>query len=384
MHFALVALLAISAPPPLIEPATAGMRAEKLAEIDAAVKSAIEEKKIPGCVVCIGRRGKIVLLKAYGHRAVEPKKIEMTTDTVFDLASLTKPLATTISTFILIDQKKLRLDDKVAKHIPEFAANGKGNATIENLLLHNAGLIADNALSDYLDGPEKAFTRIWDLKPLAPPGERFVYSDVSLITMAEVARRASGENIHPLSQRLIYQPLGMQETGYLPSESLRKRAAPTEKQGDHFLQGEVHDPRAAKLGGIAGHAGLFSTASDLAILADMLLGKGERQGTRILSEESWQEMTRPRKVVSRSSQGEMSTGLRSPGWDIRSGYSSNRGKTFSDAAFGHGGFTGTSFWVDPENDLFVIFLSNRLHVGRSNVNPLAGRIGTIADDAIKP
>lgn len=382
-----ILLLLISLPaasPPIVAPGDAGMSAAKLAEIDGAVKGALEEKKLPGCVVCIGRRGKIVLLKAYGHRSLEPRKIEMTTDTVFDLASLTKPLATSIATFVLIDQKKLRLDDRVAKHIPEFAAQGKDQVTIEHLLLHTAGLIPDNPLSDYNDGPEKALARIWELKPVAPPGERFLYSDVSMMTMAEVVRRAAGEDIHKFSQRAIYRPLGMKETGYLPDESLRQRAAPNEKQGDQWLQGEVHDPRAAKLGGIAGHAGLFSTASELAILADMLLGRGARGETRILSEDAWKDMTRPREVPIRLSSGREATARRSPGWDIRSGFSSNRGRTFSDSAFGHGGFTGTSFWVDPEKDLFVIFLSNRLHVGgRANVNPLAGAIGRIAADAIE-
>jgi CubicO group peptidase (beta-lactamase class C family) len=176
----------------------------------------------------------------------------------------------------------------------------------------------------------------------------------------------------------------MEETTYLPGDALKQRAAPTEQREERWMQGEVHDPRAYKLGGIAGHAGLFSTAEDLAIYASAMLGKGEYDGVRILQEETWKNMTTPRKVPGRLKNGDPYEGQRALGWDVQTGYSSNRGEKMSNAAFGHGGFTGTGIWIDPEKDLFVIFLSNRVHPdGKGLVNPLIGRIGSIAVEAIK-
>jgi CubicO group peptidase (beta-lactamase class C family) len=229
-------------------------------------------------------------------------------------------------------------------------------------------------MQDYADGPRVAFERICELKPLAEPGQKFVYSDVGFIVLGEVVRRVSGKNVHEFSQENLFRPLGMTETGYLPAEELRRRAAPTEKRDGQWLRGEVHDPRAFKLEGIAGHAGLFSTAEDLAVYAQMLLDRGEYAGVRVLKPETVELMTSPHTVPG---------GVRALGWDMRTRYSSNRGESFSPRAFGHGGFTGTTLWIDPELDLFVIFLSNRVHPdGKGLVNPLAGRIGTITADAI--
>jgi CubicO group peptidase (beta-lactamase class C family) len=369
---------------PQVAPADAGFDALKLAAIDAPIAAAIEEKKMPGCVVCIGRHGKIVLLRAYGHRSLEPSEEEMTTDTVFDLASLTKPIATTTSVMILVEQGKIKVNEPIATYLPEFAANGKENVTVEQLLIHISGLIPDNNIADYADGPEKAIERVFALKLITPPGERFAYSDMNFVVLAELVKKVSGQNIHEFSQHHIFQPLGMKETTYLPGEELRKRAAPTEKRGDAWMRGEVHDPRAYKLGGIAGHAGLFSTAEDLAIYASAMLGRGEYSGVRIMQEATWREMTTARKVPGRNNEGRAYDGLRGLGWDMRTGYSSNRGEGMSDAAFGHGGFTGTGIWMDPEKDLFVIFLSNRVHPNsKGNVNPLIGRIGAIAVEALK-
>lgn len=382
--FCIVPTVAVGQPLAQVAPEEAGFDAAKLTAIDEAIIAAIDEKKMPGCVVCIGRRGKIALLKAYGHRSLEPDQQEMTTDTVFDLASLTKPIATATSMMILVEQGKLIVNEPVATYLPEFAANGKEAVTVEQLLIHTSGLIPDNAISDYADGPEKAIERVLALKPTTTPGERFAYSDMNFVVLAELVKKVSGQNIHEFSQQHIFQPLGMKETTYLPGEDLCKRAAPTEKRGEAWMQGEVHDPRAYKLGGIAGHAGLFSTARDLAIYASAMLGRGEYADMRIMQEETWREMTTPRKVPGRNNEGKAYDGLRGLGWDMRTGYSSNRGQGMSDAAFGHGGFTGTGIWIDPEKDLFVIFLSNRGHPnGKGNVNPLIGRIGTIAVEAIK-
>jgi CubicO group peptidase (beta-lactamase class C family) len=190
------------------------------------------------------------------------------------------------------------------------------------------------------------------LKLQAPTGSKFIYSDVNFILLGEIIRKVSGESVHEFSREQVFQPLGMKETGYLPDEPLRARAAPTQERDGHWMQGEVHDPRAFKLGGVAGHAGLFSTAEDMAIYAQMMLSRGEHQGARIMSPETFALMTRGEKV---------SSGIRGLGWDKRTGFSINRGEGLSDAAFGHGGFTGTVLWIDPELELFVIFLSNRVH-----------------------
>ena len=362
---------------PHIEPGAAGLIAERLAVIEELVREGLRREQMPGAVVLIGRSGKVVYLKAFGDRQVEPDRRPMTTDAVFDMASLTKPIATATSIMKLVELGKLHPRDTVAEHVPEFGRHGKEPITIHQLLTHQSGLIADNPLSDYADGPEKAIERIWDLKPVAEPGSRFIYSDVNYIVLGEIVRRISGQNLHEFSQKHIFGPLGMSETGFLPDDALRERAAPTEKRGDAWIQGEVHDPRAHRLGGIAGHAGLFSTAEDVAIYAQMLLGGGEYAGVRVLDEQAVELMTQACEVPG--------GGLRALGWDVRTGYSSNRGDLFSARAFGHGGFTGTVLWIDPELDLFVVFLSNRLHPdGKGLVNPLAGRIGTIAAAAVVP
>jgi uncharacterized protein YbbC (DUF1343 family) len=390
----LAALLAMTRPAAasprrlaLAKPEQVGMDSGGLGQIDRMVAEGLESKRMCGCVVLVGRRGKTVFLKAYGYRQVEPSRVGMTTDTVFDLASLTKPIATATSVMILVERGELRLEDRVAKHLPEFGQNGKQDITVLQLLTHQGGMTADNPLADYADGPQKAWQRIFALKPRLPPGCKFVYSDVGYLVLGELVRRVSGKDLHEFSRERIFRPLGMTDSGYLPDASLRCRAAPTEKRNaavggyglrtyppPRWIQGEVHDPRAYLLGGIAGHAGLFSTAEDLAVYAQMMLGGGQLGGVRILSQKTVAAMTRPYQVPG---------GFRGLGWDIQTGYSSNRGRSFSSRAFGHGGFTGTVMWIDPELEMFVIFLSSRLHPdGKGSVNPLAGRIGTVAADAV--
>jgi uncharacterized protein YbbC (DUF1343 family)/CubicO group peptidase (beta-lactamase class C family) len=346
-----------------------------LDQIDQVVADGLRARQMPGCVVMVGRRGKVVFLRAYGNRQINPKVVPMTTDTVFDLASLTKPVATATAVMLLVEAGKLRLEDPVSKHIPEFAQGGKEDITVLQLLTHQGGLVPDNALSDYDDGPKRAWERIFALRPHAKGGTEFVYSDVGYIVLAELVRRVCGKEVAVLCRERVFEPLGMADTGFLPGESLRGRAAPTERRDGQWMQGEVHDPRAYRLGGVAGHAGVFSTASDLGLYASMLLGRGEHGGVRVLGEATVETMTGAHPVPG---------GSRGLGWDIRTGYSSNRGEAFTARAFGHGGFTGTSMWIDPELDLFVIFLSNRLHPdGKGEVNSLAGRIGTIAGAALR-
>jgi uncharacterized protein YbbC (DUF1343 family)/CubicO group peptidase (beta-lactamase class C family) len=375
------ALVAFGAQPPAppklphAAPAEVGMNAARLAEMDALVAAAIEQKRLPGAVVLVARRGKIAWLRAYGHRQIEPQRTPMTTDTLFDLASLTKPVATAASVMALVEAGKLRLDDPAAQHWPDFAANDKQQITLLHLLSHQGGLVADNRLADYEGGPAQAWRRIAELRPLAPPGERFIYSDVGFMVLGQVVGRVAGEPLDAFARRRLFGPLGMTETGFLPSAELRRRAAPTERRDERWMQGEVHDPRAYALGGVAGHAGLFSTAADLAVFGQMLLGRGEYAGVRVLSAETIAEMIRPRRVPG---------GLRGLGWDIHSSLSSNRSPAYSKEAFGHGGFTGTALWLDPPRELIVIFLSNRLHPnGKGQVNSLAAEIGSRAVAAIE-
>ena len=367
----------------VLTPAQAGMNAETLLEIEPLIATAIEQQQLPGCVVLIGRPAGIAWFKAYGNKRVEPEQVAMTVETVFDLASLTKPLATATSIFKLAEMQKLSIDDPVAKYIPEFAVEGKGEITLRDLLVHQSGLIPDNPLSDYLDGPLKARERLFALKPTAPNRSSFKYSDVNFLVLGEIVARASGEPLSDFSRKHIYETLGMKETAYLPGESLRARTAPTVQRDGAWIQGEVHDPRAFRLEGIAGHAGLFGTARDLAVYATDALAGLQDDKSRLLKQTSWRAMIEPHAIEAVDQEGKPTRDVRSPGWDVQSRYSSNRGKRLSASSFGHGGFTGTSLWIDPDQSLFVIFLSNRLHPsGRGLVNPLIGKITDITVDAL--
>jgi CubicO group peptidase (beta-lactamase class C family) len=372
----LPALRAAETPLPVAEPAKAGMSAEKLARIDDAMRKGIDRGDCPGAVVLVVHKGRVVWRKAYGDRSRQPAKVAMTADTVFDLASLTKPVATATSVMLLIEQGKLRLTDHVSDHIPAFAAKGKDKITVENLLLHTSGLIADNAEADYHDGRDKALERLHALTPKTPPGERFVYSDLGFIVLGELVKKVSGTSLDDFARKNVFDPLGMNETGFRPGDKLKERTAPTVKRDGHWLVGEVHDPRAAALGGVAGHAGLFSTADDLAVFAQMLLDGGTYNGKRVLKAETVKLMTAARTVPG---------GQRAYGWDVATSYSANRGKGFRRGeGFGHTGFTGTSLWVDPPSQTAVIFLSSRLHPeGKGNVTPLRGEIATLAAEALE-
>lgn len=341
------------------------LEVDRVAMIDGLVQTGISEGKMPGCLICVGRQDEILLLKAYGNKRLEPSTEAMTVDTVFDMASITKPVATATSIMQLIEQGKLSLLDKVVALFPSFGQNEKDTITVQDLLLHRSGLIADNAMSDYQDGPEKAWERICELKLTSPVGTAFKYSDVNFIVLGKIVEKLSGKTLKDFSNETIFQPLGMTKTGFLPSDELKAKCAPTEQREGRWMQGEVHDPRAYALGGIAGHAGLFSTAEDIALYAKMMLRKGN-SGTKILSPSTVATMTQAYTVPG---------GIRGLGWDKRTGFSINRGDLLSSSAFGHGGFTGNVLWIDPDLDLFFIFLSNRVHPnGKGLVNPLAGKI----------
>jgi uncharacterized protein YbbC (DUF1343 family) len=350
--------------------ADAAELAARFARLDAPIASAIAEAKMPGCVVVIGRRDEILFRRAYGSRSVVPERRPMTLDTVFDLASLTKPIATATSIMILVERGQVDLDARAARYVPELTRLPP--FTVRQLLLHTSGLPAATPMSDYTADRASVMRHIADTTFRMRPGEKFLYSDVGYVVLEEVVRRVTKSEFASFAANEIFTPLGMTETGFLPPPRLRARSAPTEQRDGAFLRGEVHDPRAFALGGVAGHAGVFSTADDLARFARAMLGRGELDGRRILSDKTFASFVARR---------ETSSGGRALGGDVDSRYATHKG-TLSARAFGHGGFTGTALWVDPARDLFVVFLSNRVHPdGKGVVNPLIGEIATMAVNA---
>jgi uncharacterized protein YbbC (DUF1343 family)/CubicO group peptidase (beta-lactamase class C family) len=390
---ALLVAQSVFAQLPAALPATQGLSPERLGRMDAVVAASIEKKELPGAVVLVARHGKTVWRKAYGARAVEPQREAMTLDTIFDLASLTKVVATTTSIMILIEAGKIRLSDPVVQFIPEMKGEGRDAITIEQLMTHVSGFAPDFDLRERWTGYDEAIKHLYREPLRTPPGARFVYSDINYIALGEVVHRVSGMMLDEFARRNIFTPLGMRDTGFNPIPSLRARIAPTEKrrgqmnylgdsgansgaEGEQWLRGQVHDPTSFRMGGIAGHAGLFSTANDLAIFCQMLLNGGVYNGVRILSPLTIATMIRPRAV----SETGAARGL---GWDLATTFSSNKGDLFPLGSFGHTGFTGTSIWIDPATDSFVIFLSNRVHPdGKGDVGPLRGRVASIVASSI--
>ena len=358
----------------------------RLALIEPLVEDAIRDGRLPGAVVVVGHGGEIVYEGAFGARAVDGPREAMTPDTIFDLASLTKVVATTTSVMILVEEGRLRLRDRVATYLPEFASHGKDRITVEHLLTHVSGLRPDLPLEQVFEGAGTAIARAADEVPEAGPGERFVYSDINFFVLGEIVRRVTGQTLEVFARDRIFRPLGMRDTGFNPPSSLRPRIAPTEPcaplawpcggDGAVMLRGRVHDPTARRMGGVAGHAGLFSTAGDLARFCRMMLGDGTLDNVRILAPLTVARMTR----VSTPSHMADRRGL---GWDLDSRFSSNRGALFGFGSYGHTGFTGTSLWLDPASDTFVVFLSSRLHPsGAGDVTALRGRVATVVASAV--
>ena len=363
-----VTVVAQQAAPP---PGTTGIDLARLDAIPALVEQAVAEKKLPGAVILIGRGDRVVWQKAIGHRAVEPAVEAMTLDTIFDMASLTKVIATTTSVMKLVEDGRLRLNDRVSDYVPGFERHNKANITIRHLLTHTSGLRPDLDLGDDWSGSETAIQRAVEEVPQSLPGERFVYSDINYELLGEIVARVGKLPLDQFARKYIFDPLGMKETMFLPPESLKPRIAPTER-----LRGVVHDPTARRMGGVAGHAGLFSTAADVSIFCRMLLDGGVYNGTRILSPLTVAKMTTPA-----SAPGDPN--VRGLGWDIDSTFSSNRGELLPLGSFGHTGFTGTSIWIDPVTREFVVFLSNRVHPdGKGDVTPLRAKVATIAASAL--
>lgn len=343
---------------------------------DVAIANAIEQHNIPGAVLIAGTSSQIVYRKAYGNRAAAPTTQPMTEDTIFDLASLSKSIGCATSVMELLDEGKIAVSDPVSKYLREFSGNGKEKVTIEQLLLHRGGLVADNPLKDYDGTPEESWKNICKLKLKYEPGTKFEYTDVGFIVLGKLVEKVSGLPLNEFAAREIFTPLKMKDAGYLPPVRLRDRIAPTEKRNGRFICGEVHDPRAYRLGGVAGHAGLFGTADDVARWCQMLIREGELDGVRVLKPETVREMIKPRCLPD-------GTSCRGYGVDINTGYSSARGDRFAKmTTFGHTGFTGTSFWIDPKNDCFVVLLTNRVHPdGKGEVKELRRAVATAVAEA---
>ena len=354
---------------------------ERLAAIAPLVEAAIRAKQCPGAVVEIGHQGSVIYRQAWGERSLVPDRRPMTVDTIFDMASLTKVIATTTAVMQLEEQGKILLSSPVSDYWPEFKDNGKELITVRELMTHYSGLAPDLDLKPQWSGYDTAMKMIVAEKPIVPPGTRFIYSDINFETLGELVRRVSGQTLDAYSAEHIFGPLGMKDTMFNPPASLRERVAPTQYEhgsSGPMLWGVVHDPTSRFMGGVAGHAGVFSTADDLAVFAQMLLDGGSYKGVQILSPLTVEKMTTPQTPP-----GKMV--LRGLGWDIDSPFSTGRGELFDVGGFGHTGFTGTSLWVDPVTNTYIIILTNRVHPnGRGDVVPLRARIATLVASALGP
>jgi uncharacterized protein YbbC (DUF1343 family)/CubicO group peptidase (beta-lactamase class C family) len=342
---------------PLMTPVSAHLKKSFTggSAVDNLVQDAIADHRLPGAVVVVGHRGRIIFEKAYGNRALIPAVEPMTKDTIFDCASLTKVIATTSSLMKLYDQGKFRLNDPITDYIPEFQ-RGKSEITIRELMTHFSGLKPDVPLHPIWHGYETGIRLACTDPPETVPGKRHIYSDINFELLGELVQRLTGESLADYARKNIFLPLGMRDTMFNPPKELLPRIAPTEIDdvtGEPF-RGVVHDPTARYMGGVAGHAGVFSTAADLSHFAQTMLNEGELNGVRVFSRAAVKKFTEPQTPPNQPV-------LRGLGWDIDSPYSSNRGELFPIGSYGHTGFTGTSLWIDPFSQSYVIILANAVH-----------------------
>ena len=340
---------------PVKAPRSVGMSAARLAKIDHVVMRGIQAGGYPGAAVVVGRKGAAVWQKGFGRLDwTEESESVNPTESIYDLASLTKVVGTTTALMILFDQGKIHLDDPVSKYIPEFSGGEKDLVTLRLLLEHRSGLPAGRDLWRIAHSPDEARQAVVETPLVYHPDEYYEYSDLGADMLGFVVEAASGQRLDQFLADHVWKPLGMEDTFFKPADSLRDRIAPTEVNPPrgYPLRGEVHDENAFALGGIAGHAGLFSSASDLSVFAQMMLNGGQFGGTRIISDSTVALFT------TRAAR------TRALGWDTCAGDGSC-GKYLSERAYGHTGFTGTSLWIDPDRDMFVILLTNRVHAARA-------------------
>lgn len=351
----LTASLALGDGLPTTAPRAVGMSAERLATVDRVVKRGMTAGAYPGAAVVVGRRGFAVWQKGFGKLGwtssspvVDPMR------SIYDLASLTKVIGLTTSVMILHDEGKLPLQARVVDILPAFAGPGKERITIEHLLTHRSGLPAGRQLWKTARTPAQARQQVLETNLQTQPGARFVYSDLGAAVLGMVVEKVSGMSLDRFSESRIFEPLGMYDTGFLPADSLKYRVAPTEVSPPrgYPIRGEVHDEAAFALGGVSGHAGLFGTAADLSIFAQMMLNGGEYNGVRIVSDSVIRKFT----TLVRDD--------RALGWETAAKVH-GAGEYLSESAYGHTGYTGTSLWIDPDRDMFVVLLTNRVHAARA-------------------
>jgi CubicO group peptidase (beta-lactamase class C family) len=331
------------------------MSAERLANINRVVKRGIDAGGYPGASVVIGRQGAAVLQKGYGHVGWQSSSADVDAErTVYDLASLTKVVGTATAAMVLFDEGRLDLDAPVIKYLPAFGGGAKDVVTVRHLLTHRSGLPAGRELWRIASNPSDAKAIVLETPLACRPGACFVYSDLGADVLGWVVESIAGQGLDVFLRERVYAPLGMNDTFFNPPDSLRDRIAPTEvtPPRGYPIKGEVHDENAYALGGVAGHAGLFSTAADLAIFAQMMLNGGEYAGVRIVSDSAIALFTH------------RSAGTRALGWDTAEGQGGS-GEYLTERAFGHTGYTGTSIWIDPDREMFVVLLTNRVHAARA-------------------
>jgi CubicO group peptidase (beta-lactamase class C family) len=374
-------------PPVEIEPGKPKVSYDHLLKVNELIQESIENKEIPGAVVMIGRKNHILFSEVYGNAQLVPEPSPMEYDMIFDLASLTKPLATAVSIMILVERGQLHLREKVKDYIPGFkpfiheqGEHGE-DVRIWHLLTHTSGLppyINDKNITLHFGSfctLKNLVAYIANLDKTNPPGEEFHYSCLGFICLSYIIKQITGQNIAEFSRKNIFIPLDMNHTLFNPSDKLKKRCVPTEVTEDLYFKGFVHDPLARLLGGVSGNAGLFSTAHDLSIFAQMLLNKGEYNEKRILSPLGVERMTEIYRYAYFSGRG--------LGWDLESPYSSSGGDLFGARSFGHTGYTGTSLWIDPETQIYVLLLTNRVHPDdQGSVVSLRSKIANIAASSL--
>ena len=369
----------ISAGIPRAAPASLGFDSTRLAAVVDYLRSAADRGAFPGAVLAVGRHGRLALVAAVGHYGVDdPRPVDP--GTVYDLASLTKVVGLTTACMLLVDAGKLELDAPIERYVPEFRGAMKDRVTVRHLLTHSAGLVPDLPLYDSTSTRAAALAAVDTTTLRAPPGTTYVYSDLSAILLMQAVERLAGEPLDRFLAQRVFGPLGMPATRFRPPAAWRDGIAPTEHDTlfrHRWLRGEVHDESAARLGGVSGNAGLFSNALDLSRLAALLLNGGAWDTLQLIRAETVAEFTVRQNIPPGST--------RALGWDTASdsGYSS-AGTKLSRRAFGHTGYTGTSMWMDPDRDLFIILLTNRVHPTRANtaILEVRPRVADLVADAL--
>lgn len=327
--------------------------------IDSLINHAIKDSVFPGASILIAKDGKIIYKKGFGHFTYDINSVKVTPKTIYDLASVTKVIATTTATMICIDKGLFSLDDKVSKFIPQFSLYGKENITIKNLLLHNAGFVAYKKYHEKYDNADSVLNDIYTSPLEYETGTKTIYSDLGIITLGKIIEKVTGKTLDRFCSDEIFTLLGMKNTFYNPPSIYKKRIAPTELDNywrNRLLIGEVHDETASLLNGISGNAGLFSTTEDLYKLLSMILNKGSFNGKRFINQKTVELFTK--QYYDKSSRG--------LGWDTNAFENASCGKLFSKNSYGHTGYTGTSVWTDPDRKLIVILLTNRVYPTRKN------------------